>query len=325
VERDMGEIFPTAIAGILVMTTAWVRFATPKINQVSTTQAQFYWCRGAYVLAAFAFYAVLAKAIAASSAFTGFLAGGTTLAPSVAAIPAPYVAALIMTTLLPHCPGVAKIDQAVLRIFRALGSMPVEVGRLAQLLERSPYVAPGPFQRSIVEYIHGHGLPAALIDELRFVDSDSARARFTRNLTLYVEIQHLKASPGFQRFFEEFAAETAEFDLAFAKFVAQSAAFFAFSASVPADRQRGLDSLKYARITFKNQCADFNRQLCRFLAGALLMSSWASSDLNEHLKNLGFAGLRYRSAGFLPLNTLATIGVYIVVICAAGMWSSPPW
>jgi hypothetical protein len=321
----MGELFPTAIAGILVMTTSWVRFATPKINQVSTTQAQFYWSRGAYVLAALAFYAALAKAIAASSALTSLLAGGAALAPSVAAIPAPYVAALIMTTLLPHCPGVARIDEAMLRFFRALGSMPAEVGRLAELLERSPYVAPAPFQRSIVEYIRINALPTGLIDELRFVDADSARARFTRNLSLYVEIQNLKTSRRFQRFFAEFAAETAEFDLAFEKFIAQSAAFFAFSASVPADRQRGMDSLREARITFKNQCADFNLDLSLFLARALLMSSWAGSDLNEHLKNLGFAALSYRSVGILPLNTLATIGVYIALIVAAGLWSPPPW
>lgn len=321
----MGEFFPTAIAGILVMTTAWARFATPKLNQVSTTQAQFYWSRGAYMLAALAFYAALTKTIAASSVFTSLFSGGAPLSPSVAAIPIPYIAALIMTTLVPHCPGVARIDKAVLGFFRALGSVPVEAGRLAELIERAPYVAPGRFQRSIVEYAQLNALPAGLVDELRFVDGESARARFTRNLSLYVEIQHLKTSRGFRRFFVEFAAETAEFDLAFAKFIAQSAAFFAFSASVPADRQRGVGSLRDARVTFKNQCADFNRLLSLFLARALLKSSWTSSDLDEHLKNLGFAALNYRSAGALPLNTLATIGVYIVLVVAAGMWSPPPW
>jgi hypothetical protein len=199
------------------------------------------------------------------------------------------------------------------------------VRRLAAALERSPYIAPAPFQRSIVEYVHGSGMPASLLDELRFVAGDSARARFTRALSLYVEIQHLKTSRRFRRFFDEFASETAEFDLAFAKFTAQSAAFFAFSASVPADRQRGLDSLKEARVTYKDQCADFNRQLSLFLARALLMSSWATSDLDEHLKNLGFTALTGRSDGALSLNTLATIGVYIVLVVAAGMWSPQPW
>jgi hypothetical protein len=321
----MAELFPTMIAGVLVTGFAWARFPAPGIAQVATTQMQFYWTRGAYVVAALAFYATLAKAIASSVVFTSFLAGGTTLAPAMAAVPAPYVAALLMTTLLPHFPGVAALDRAVLRFFHALGGMPVELGRLAGLLERAPYVAPSRFRRTIVEYVHANGVPASLVDELRFVDGDSARARFTRNLSLYVEIQHLKASPRFRRFFVEFAAEADAFECEFAKFVAQSAAFFAFSASVPEDRQRELAALAAARHTFKSQCADSNRQLSLFLARALLKSSWASSDLDEHLKNLGFATLAYRSAMILPSSTLAALGVTIVLMCAAGVWSGAPW
>jgi hypothetical protein len=321
----MAELFPTMIAGVLVTGFAWARFPAPGIAQVATTQMQFYWTRVAYVLAALACYAALAKAIASSVVFTSFLAGSATLAPSMAAVPAPYVAALLMTTVLPHFPGAAALDRAVLRFFHALGGMAVELGRLAALLERAPYVAPGRFQRAIVEHVHANGLPAALIDELRFVDGDSARARFTRNLSLYVEVQHLKTSPRFRRFFVEFAAEAENFECEFAKFVAQSAAFFAFSASVPEDRQRELAALAAARRTYKSQCADFNHQLSLFLARALLKSSWAASDLDEHLKNLGFTTLAYRSATILPSSTLATIGVYIVLMCAAGMWSGLPW
>jgi hypothetical protein len=309
----MAELFPTVIAGALVTGFAWARFPAPGIAQIATTQIQFYWSRAAYVLAALAFYAALAKAIDAADG----LAGGTA--------PSPYVAALLMTTLLPHFPGVAAIDRAVLRLFHALGSMPVEFARLAERLEHAPYVAPGRFRRAIVEYVHANGLPSALVDELRFVDGDSARARFTRNLSLYVEIQHLKGSPRFRRFFAEFAAETASFERDFAKFVAQSAAFFAFSASVPEDRQRALAALTDARRTFKSQCADCNRLLALFLARALLKSSWASSDVDEHLKNLGFATPAARSPGLKPLSTFATIGVYIVVMCAAGLWTGMPW
>jgi hypothetical protein len=312
----MAELFPTVIAGFLVTGFAWARFPAPGIAQVATTQMQFYGSRAAYVLAALAFYAALAKAIAATAAFAG-LAGGSA--------PSPYVAALLMTTLLPHFPGVAAIDRAVLRLFHALGSMPVELARLAETLEHAPYVAPGRFQRAIVEYVHVGGLPPSLVDELRFVDGDSARARFTRNLSLYVEIQHLKGSPRFRRFFAEFAAETAAFERDFAKFIAQSAAFFAFSASVPEDRQRALAALKDARRTFKSQCADCNRLLALFLARALLKSSWASSDVDEHLKNIGFAAAATRSPGLRPLSTFATIGVYIVVMCAAGLWTGMPW
>jgi hypothetical protein len=312
----MAELFPTVIAGVLVTGFAWARFAAPGIAQVATTQMQFYWSRAAYVLAALACYAVLAKALAASIVFAE-LAGGSA--------PSPYVAALLMTTLLPHFPGIAAIDRAVLRLFHALGSMPVELARLAETLEHAPYVAPGRFQRAIVEYVHASGWPPALVDELRFVDGDSARARFTRNLSLYVEIQHLKASPRFRRFFAEFAAETEAFEREFAKFAAQSAAFFAFSSSVPADRQRALAALTEARRTFKSQCADVNRLLALFLARALLKSSWASSDVDEHLKNLGFATVATRSPGLPPLSTFATIGVYIVVMCAAGMWTGAPW
>jgi hypothetical protein len=325
----MAELFPTMIAGVLVAGFAWARFPAPGIAQVATTQMQFYWTRAAYVLTALACYAALAKAIASSVMFTSFLAGGTALAPQIAsemaAVPAPYVAALLMTTLLPHFPGVAALDRAVLRFFHALGGMAVELGRLAALLERAPYVAPGRFQRAIVEHVHANALPCALVDELRFVDGDSARARFTRNLSLYVEIQHLKTSPRFRRFFVEFAAEVENFECEFAKFVAQSAAFFAFSASVPEDRQRELAALAAARRTYKSQCADFNRQLSLFLARALLKSSWVASDLDEHLKNLGFTTLAYRSATILPSSTLATIGVYIFLMCAAGMWTGMPW
>ncbi len=320
----MGDLFPTAVAGMLVMAQAWGRFAAPGISQVSTTRLQLYASRGAYTLTVLAVYAALAKAIAASAALAGLLAGGASLAPGAAALLAPYAAALIMTTLLPNLPGVAKIDEFVLEFFHALGGMPACLDQLASLLKRSPYVAAGPFQRSIVDYIQGSFIPDSLIDELRFVASDSARARFTRNVSLYVEIQHLKAGPGFQRFFEKFSAETAEFERGFGKFIAQATAFFAFSAQVPADRQRALESVREARIAFKTQCAEFNELLALFLARALLRNSWVSGDLEEHLKNLGFAATDFRPLRSRPLRIMATIGVYLVLLFMVGIWS-PPW
>src|SRR5437588_11431541 len=89
VEDVMAELFPTVIAGALVTGFAWARFPAPGIAQIATTQIQFYWSRAAYVLAALAFYAALAKAIGA--------ADGLACGPA----PSPYVWALLMYLLQP--------------------------------------------------------------------------------------------------------------------------------------------------------------------------------------------------------------------------------
>src|SRR5260221_3377411 len=106
----MGDLFPTAAAGMLVMAQAWGRFAAPGINQVSTTRLQLYASRGAYTLAILAVYAALAKAIAASAALADLLAGGAAPPPRAPPLLAPFAAALLVATLLPNLPPAAELN-----------------------------------------------------------------------------------------------------------------------------------------------------------------------------------------------------------------------
>jgi hypothetical protein len=316
------------IGAVLVALYAWARYGTPKENRVSTTKGQFYGTAALYILSALGLYFVLTKALATKGVLE-LLAGGaaptgdaTKLTPEGAKLSAPFLAALLMTTLLPNFPGLTKIDEFLLRFFQDLGAIPAEVERLARQLRVSPYDPPVEAQARIKNHIKDDdGIPDSLIPELRFGCDDSARAKFTRAISIYIELEQLAADRTFAKFFAAFEDEVKKFEDKMQTFIAQSAGYFTFARLVP-EEKRDEAPFEDARSAYKKQCKETYGELSHLLARALLDGSWTGSDVRSYLRTLGFGPIAH--AAPLPFNRIVTAVLSVFLLFAAVLWITHP-
>lgn len=124
VDRNSGLTY--AACGLLILAYAWARFNTPPSNRSSTRQA-LYWSSGiGYVLSALALFVALSILLKAGP-WRSLLLG----AADQPSLPAPLIATLAMTTLLPAVPALRRLDEWFLSIFLDWAEIPGEARRRA--------------------------------------------------------------------------------------------------------------------------------------------------------------------------------------------------
>ncbi len=134
--------------GLVVVFYAIHRFNEPRQDSRparSTTTFWRYWSAcGGYVVAMLGLFIVLGGGIGAiDPRILMPLLDPTTVPADARALPGPLLSALLLTSLLPHFPGLGKIDASVKRWFQDVGNIPWEVRELSRSLRDSAY-APGP-------------------------------------------------------------------------------------------------------------------------------------------------------------------------------------
>src|SRR5205823_745281 len=112
----------------LIVVYAWDRFNTPASNRSSTRQ-MLYWqsCIG-YILSALGLFGALSFLLE-QQVWRDLLG-----LKDNQSLPAPLLATLAMTTLLPRVPMVNQLDRWLLDLFLDLGAIPAEVKRRAAAL-----------------------------------------------------------------------------------------------------------------------------------------------------------------------------------------------
>jgi hypothetical protein len=124
ITTDVFDLTYSACA-VFVAVFAWDRFNTPPSNR-SSTRRMLYWssCAG-YILTALGLYTFLSVLLQLAP-WRSFLVGG-----SDKALPAPLIATLAMTTLLPSLPMLKQLDKSILSFFLDWGAIPAELKRRA--------------------------------------------------------------------------------------------------------------------------------------------------------------------------------------------------
>jgi hypothetical protein len=306
-----------SVCGAIVAFYAWQRYGSPKTNKISTTKIQFYFTCGAYVVSGLGLFGLITWLVSFPE-FLKFVGIGGKLPSEATTLPAPYLAALLLTTLLPNVPILSKVDEAILDFFRRLGSIPAAARRLAVQLSEMEYKFSDASKKDVENFIRGSkDLPDELTAQLRFETDPadpSARWRFTRNLSMYSQIRRLRSGQKFDDFFTDFADNVKHLDDDVNIFIAQSRGFFTFSDLIPEQQQKQSAEIIEVRRNFKTQCNTIYDELCVFLAQALLHASWSKTALKQHLDRLGFSEITPPRP--LILNTVATSAIYIAGIVA---------
>src|ERR1700722_17094276 len=111
---------------LIILVYAWDRFNTPSSNRSSTRRALFWQACIGSLAPSLALFPILTALVGQQ--------GWADLLGLQQKLPAPLVATLAMTTLLPHVPFVSQLDQWLLGFFLDCAAIPAEARRRAAAL-----------------------------------------------------------------------------------------------------------------------------------------------------------------------------------------------
>ena len=141
-DLDIGFYF----AALCVAVYAHERFNSPFSLRYTTTLGQYYFALSGYVMAALLIFGILSWMFEVNPTVRDFIAqmsGGAVLDDAKTnALPTPFVAALLLTILLPKVPVLSNIDIGIQKFFRDLGAIPHRALRLSWRLQRAPFAVP---------------------------------------------------------------------------------------------------------------------------------------------------------------------------------------
>ncbi len=307
-----------AFCGLLIVAYAWARFNTPPSNRSSTCQA-LYWSSGVgYVLSTLALFAALSILLKAGP-WRKFLLGPAD-DPS---LPAPLVATLAMTTLLPSIPALKRIDQWFLSTFLDWAEIPGEVRRRAAGMTLENFCVTREDVTELRATYGDAGYGDTLARHLRRRGGDGlelSQQRLTRVVKLYDCLRRLACEPRYARFYAEAADEFDEIDRRTANFLRRSATSLTLAERLRlAEKEVAYDELvQERREDFANACRDIFRVQALFLARAVLRSEAGELAIVRRLRESGFDAAEPMNLPRFPIHSLTALalGIFIYLLAA---------
>jgi len=304
--------------GTLILVYAWDRFNTPASNRSSTRQALYWWSCIGYMASALALFLALCLLLRIGPMRSMLLGSADN-----AALPAPLIATLVMTTMLSSVPPLKQLDGWILSTFLGWGAIPAEVKRRAATLTPQSFRLTEEDVSALREVYGDGSYGDTLAGHLRGRAGEGlelSQFRFTRVLKLYDQIKKLAGEPRYARIFVEAADEFAALEDQVARFLRRSDASLTLAA-----RLRGVgpttaayeDLVQERREAFAEDCRDLFRDLALFLARAVLRSEASEKDIVERLRAIGFAATEPMNTPDFPIDSLTVLALGIFVCMAA--------
>jgi hypothetical protein len=299
--------------GALIAIYAYQRFNTPSSNRSSTQRSLFWVSCAGYVLTALILFIVLSMALS-HGALRQMLFGGNDKSD----LPAPLIATLGMTTMLPAIPLLKQVDAFILKWFLDWGNIPAEVRRqAAEMTPESFTVDEGDIGPLRAEYGDG-AYGATLAEHLTAERGDGihlSRYRLTRVVKLYDRVRRLEKEPRYARFFADVAEDYAALQEQVTTFLRRSAAALSIASQLREhEADASVDDLiRERRELFAETCRFTFRQLALFMAKAVLRSEPTEARIVARLRQAGFLDQQVVQSPVFPINalTLLALGVFL--------------
>jgi hypothetical protein len=321
-EQRHDAMYNWAFAVLLVIVFAHSRFNTPSNSRYSTTIGQFYFAEIAYVTCNLLLLVLMSGLVHASPEVLKLLAGGdpTQIPEGIEGISAPLVAALVMTTLLPHSPVISQIDKFLLDRFRALGNIPVEVRRLAALLRDARLQIESAAAADSARYVDAQlESPEALQAFLKANAPDEPEYIFNRVLYLGTRLKQWESH---ERFSGDCVQFRDDFDGIFKKLDDLVKLTSRFAAIFTLPEKGGTDAVARAHGELRKRiladCQALNREICDFLARALLHNIRTRRERDAVIRDLGFVIPEGAEAG-LSATKIVTFATSVFLIFFTGL------
>jgi hypothetical protein len=307
-----------AACGLLIITYAWARFNTPPSNRSSTRQTLYWSSAIGYTLSALVLFAALSILLNAGPWRTLLL--GPHDDP---ALPAPLIATLAMTTLLPAVPTLKRLDGWFLSIFLDWAEIPGEVRRRAAMMTSENFNVTSDDVACLRQSYPEAGYGDTLVRHLRRRGGDGlgqSQALLTRVVKLYDCICKLGGEPRYSHFFSESASEFDELDRKTTDFLRRAATGLTLAERLRVVEKEGSynELIQERREDFANTCRDMFRVLALFLARAILRSETSETGVVRRLRAIGFDTAVPMNLPRFPIHSLTVLalGVFVYLLVA---------
>ena len=292
----------------LITIYAWDRFNTPPTNRSSTRQ-WLYWqsCVG-YILSALGLFGALSLLL--EQPVWRELLG----LKENQSMPAPLLATLAMTTLLPRIPMLNRVDRWSLDLFLDWGAIPAEVKRRAAALTPHGFTVDCTDLQRLADRCDGlfGGSFASHLRDRGDTGLERSRLRFTRVVKLFMQIQDLGSQPRYSRFFDQHAEEYAALASDTEAFIRSAVGELDLAARLHTLAEAAYQEVVQDRHrNFAETCRQRFIVLARFLARAVLRSEASERDIVARLRRIGFPEAEPISAPAFPINSLTALGLGI--------------
>jgi len=310
---------PTGLAYLmcaaLIAAYAWERFNTPATNRSSTRQTLYWSAFAGYLVCALTLFAALSMLLQISAWRTALLGGSDK--PS---LPAPLIATLALTTLLPSVPLLKRLDASLLALFHDWGEIPAEVKRRAAAMTTHSFSVTELDVAALREAYGDGSYGEALAEQLRSLGADGierSRLRFTRVVKLYDRVTKLAGEDSYAKFFDEAAAEYDELNRQVGEFLRRSTTSLALAARLQASESVAAyeELMQERRVAFAQACKETFNRLALFLARAVLRSEPTEAAIVGRLRAIGFEAEPITLPAF-PIDSLTALALGVFVYLA---------
>jgi hypothetical protein len=282
VPPDHALVVQWMFGAAVVIFYAWDRFKNPVPTRPTTTFLRYWFAACGYAVAMLALFVFLGGGITsvnlkAMEDVIGSVPDG------LETLPGPLLSALLLTSLLPHSPVLAKVDESIKQWFWRVGNIPTEVRGLSARLEGALYEPSDRDRESLATVFRTYDAnPAWLAEPAR-----SLKLRSAHCLVLLGQVQRWEDARGFARYVRENKAALAAICLRL------SALAPLLNEQTLTELDGGGDSrlLSHVRKNIEAELGSLWRALCDFVAGGVLSATISDRQQRAALTRLGFTGL----------------------------------
>jgi len=292
---------------VVVLMYAWDRFRKPLPTRPTTTFWR-YWSAGlGYAGAMTALFVLLGGGIISFDV--------RDLAPLIGEIPSngqtlpgPLLSALLLTSLMPHVPVLARMDEAIKQWFWSVGNIPTEVRLLGTNLAAARYGYRIHDQTS-------PGFVAALsrngVDPLWLAEPEgSLKLRWSQCVALFVHLQQWEGERGYAQYLEQSKAEMTSLR---SRMEELSQWLNAHTLS-ELDGGTHSASLAHLRKIVDGELTSLWRSTCVFAAGGVLNETWSEKQRYSALTRLGFVELSHESNRLSSHDIVLVAGLVFIAL-----------
>jgi hypothetical protein len=308
------------IAGVGIY--AQRRLATPRSNR-STTRAHLYrQAQIGYVTSIFFFFVVLSFALQYVPFEDLLRKLGTPDIASLKDLPAPLIATVLLTILLPKVPLVRDVDGWLLDKFKIWANIPYELTSRAlrltpEIFRLTPEDVPV-LQSLIVD----EGLPGTLADFLvtsRGHGLQLSCYRLTRVMKLFQEVRKLTGDPGSQKMFYDYSKEWAETQDTFLDYCERAADGLQKARKLSADvlPEEYEKAMAATRESFGETSAHLFAKLALFVAGSVLATEQTEQDIGSRFRTIGFDIPDEPETQYFPMSELTGLALTLLIYLMA--------
>jgi len=284
------NLYVTLLCALIVTFYAARRYNTPETNRLSTTRSLFFLTGVGYVAASFTLFLLLCEVALKPGVLTFLGVEDVQRAIGAYAAAPPVLAAVILTTLLPHTVVVSAADHWMLKRFQSWGRIPHGVRNLADKLDAESFQMRAGDVAKLREWIFADSdIPNEVANDLGAEAAESASGGLARVVRLYSELQRLEALPSYRGAFRSRPDTWQAIQANFKVFIAESQAFFVlFEQLKPLAETAGEEALRRAKRCYRGICEKSYRDMTEYLAQLLLIVEASEARINSRLQSIGF-------------------------------------